>query len=394
MGSTRATKRRARLATFLTVMIALGAAASIGRLQSMSGERREGQLLLAQVGNAASRQALVTLDALSLGLGARGGHTQPSELAVRAARIEVDRLRGKGFSGLDRLIELGVTDASTTKAAVAFRRFQSELDVAMTELENGNWDAAYIYGLRRIKPTFEVIEDAMDDSSTYLGREAEKASRLAQLGGVTTLFTALALLFALRRRLDRQRRRFEAKLQHEALHDPLTDLPNRRLFQDRVERASSRRDRGHGTALLFIDLDGFKQVNDVNGHDAGDRLLAGVAERLTGCVRKSDTVARIGGDEFAIVLSDVRQPLEVVGLADRIMEALVRPFDLGAGTACVGASIGIAIQDLGEAPEELCTRADTAMYTAKNSGRGTYCLAPGKIVQHATPRAAPLLVGA
>ena len=384
MSEARARIRKGWLATLLTVLIGVSAAVSIDRLQARSDDRREGQLLLAQVENAASRQALITLDALSLAVGSEG-RTGATELAVRPVRAEVGRLGEKGYDALERLTELGVADASTTKAGAAFRRFQTEIDVAVEELENGHWEAAYIYGLRRIQPTFDVIEDAMDDSTIYLGQQADNAHRLAQFGGLVTLLTAITLLLVLRRRWDRERRLFEAKLQHEAFHDPLTDLPNRRLFQDRVERASSRRNRGHGSALLYIDLDGFKQINDQKGHDAGDRLLSAVAQRLQDCVRSCDTVARIGGDEFAIVLSDVTQPVEVIGLADRIMDALVRPVDLGSSTACIGASIGIAIQAAGETPEELCNRADSAMYSAKRSGRGSYCIAPGAMTDTAAP---------
>lgn len=393
MSEARARIRKGWLATFLTILIGVSAAVSIDRLQARSDARREGQLLLAQVENAASRQALVTLDALSLAVGSEG-RNGATELAVRPVRVEVGRLREKGFDALERLTELGVADASTTEAGVAFRRFQTEIDVAVGELEGGNWQAAYIYGLRRIEPTFDVIEDSMDDSTVYLGQQADNAHHLARFGGLATLLTAITLLLVLRRRWDRERRRFEAKLQHEALHDPLTDLPNRRLFQDRVERASSRWNRGHGSALLYIDLDGFKQVNDQKGHDAGDRLLTAVAQRLQDCVRSSDTVARIGGDEFAIVLSDVTQPVEVIGLADRIMDALVRPVDLGSSTACIGASIGIAIQVAGETPEELCTRADAAMYSAKRSGRGSYCIAPGTLTDTPAPLLGRFLVTA
>lgn len=148
---------------------------------------------------------------------------------------------------------------------------------------------------------------------------------------------------------------------------------------------------------MFIDLDGFKAVNDSNGHDAGDRLLHGVAERLKTCVREVDIVARIGGDEFAVVLSDVTQPVETVGLADRILETLSLPFEIAGTTVRIGASIGIAILNTDESPEDLCTRADTAMYAAKRSGRGAYRIAPGRTIDvrdEPTPEARLAAVGA
>ena len=344
-------------------------------------------MLLAEVQNLASRQALVTLDALAVGLASADRHA-PIELALRVAEREVDRSGTSGTKLLEDLRELGVIEQGATQtSAEAYRRFQTELEVGLSLLRGGDHEAAYIYGIRRVRPTFEAMGRTIGTASTVLGREAERARWLAELGGAATLLVALILLFALQQRLNNERRRLEDKLQHEALHDPLTDLPNRRLFQDRVERACAGKARGHGTALLFVDLDGFKVVNDSKGHDAGDRILTGVAERLKGCVRASDTVARIGGDEFAIVLGDVTQPVEVVGLADRIIESLSRPFDLVSSTACIGASVGVAIHDHAESPSELCARADAAMYSAKRSGRGAYCVSAGS----STTAEAPIL---
>ena len=164
----------------------------------------------------------------------------------------------------------------------------------------------------------------------------------------------------------------EAALEHRALHDPLTDLPNRSLLHDRLQLAirAARRDSEVG-ALLVMDLDGFKAVNDAHGHAAGDRLLQLVAARLQGELRSSDTVARLGGDEFAVVLPDVGGPEGAQSGADKLIAALRRPFRVEGHQVRVSASIGIALfPGDGDDGDLLMRMADTAMYAAKRSGGG------------------------
>ncbi|HWB72655.1 MAG TPA: EAL domain-containing protein [Egibacteraceae bacterium] len=170
-----------------------------------------------------------------------------------------------------------------------------------------------------------------------------------------------------------ERKRLEQQLAHQALHDPLTDLANRTLFTDRVQHALARASRsGNPVAVLFLDLDDFKQINDTSGHGAGDELLIAVAGRLRDSVRTADTVARLGGDEFAVLVED--GALEEVGrLAQRLLEALSAPFPLDGTEAFVTASIGAAVStDAGQAAAELLRNADAAMYQAKQSGKGRY----------------------
>jgi len=171
------------------------------------------------------------------------------------------------------------------------------------------------------------------------------------------------------------RKTLEDNLQRMAHHDELTHLPNRALFFDRLERtlADARR-HGNEFALLFVDLDGFKAVNDAYGHQTGDQLLQEVARRMEQCVRASDTVARMGGDEFAVILGDVAQAEDASRVAQKIIDSLSVPLLLGGKDCHVGASIGISLypQD-GEDSEGLLTQADTAMYCAKNKGKNTYC---------------------
>ena len=160
--------------------------------------------------------------------------------------------------------------------------------------------------------------------------------------------------------------------EHQALHDPLTALPNRALLRDRVQQACTRRDAG-SPALLFIDLDNFKAVNDNGGHALGDQLLVAVAQRLVGIVREGDMAARLGGDEFAVVVNDLHDPAGALEVADRVIEAIAQPFQLGAQQVTVTASIGVAV--LSGAPDgadDLLRNADMAMYLAKERGKARY----------------------
>jgi diguanylate cyclase (GGDEF)-like protein/PAS domain S-box-containing protein len=173
-----------------------------------------------------------------------------------------------------------------------------------------------------------------------------------------------------------ERKAFERQLQHLAFHDTVTDLANRALFRDRVEHALERQQRGAlPLAVLFLDLDDFKTVNDSLGHAAGDTLLREVGGRIRTCIRAADTAARLGGDEFALLLEDVDEAT-VADVADRIMHGLQSPFALEGKEVFVHASMGIAFGDAdlrGErGAEELLRNADVAMYTAKEKGKGRY----------------------
>lgn len=164
------------------------------------------------------------------------------------------------------------------------------------------------------------------------------------------------------------------KLRHTASHDALTGLPNRALLHDRLEQAISKASRDDsGLALLFIDLDGFKPINDTHGHLIGDLLLQGVAERLRDCVRESDTVARLGGDEFVILSLNTASQQDAAIIAQKVLDTLARPFALNGISAQVGASIGIALYPVhANSGEALLMAADHAMYAAKNAGRRCY----------------------
>ena len=171
-----------------------------------------------------------------------------------------------------------------------------------------------------------------------------------------------------------ERKEIEAYILHQSYHDALTGLPNRLLLEDRMKQSTAHMRRQHvSVAVLFIDLDRFKQINDTLGHAAGDRLLQEVAERLARCVRDGDTVARLAGDEFVVLLASLNDVRDAVVVADKIVRTVSEPCHIGGKELRVSPSIGIAIfPDDGLGMEELLRNADTAMYHAKQEGRGRY----------------------
>ncbi len=167
----------------------------------------------------------------------------------------------------------------------------------------------------------------------------------------------------------------EEQLRRLAYHDPLTLLVNRTLFRDRVEHAlavSKRSDRG--VAMLFIDLDNFKNINDSFGHSEGDRVLSATAQRLSKCTRSGDTVARLGGDEFAVLLENLADQEPVIEVVERIVAALQEPFPFLGSELRISASVGVAFATLDDGVEELLRNADVAMYSAKAQGKARYAI--------------------
>jgi diguanylate cyclase (GGDEF)-like protein/PAS domain S-box-containing protein len=167
--------------------------------------------------------------------------------------------------------------------------------------------------------------------------------------------------------------RAEAEVSHMALHDVLTKLPNRRFFREELESRLAHLAHDQKFAVLCLDLDNFKSVNDTLGHSLGDKLLNQVADRLRNCLREDDSVARLGGDEFAILQASIAQPAETTSLMTRIIEVIGAPFDLDGHQVVVGVSIGVALAPTDAAdPDQILKLADMALYRAKADGRGTY----------------------
>jgi diguanylate cyclase (GGDEF)-like protein len=179
-----------------------------------------------------------------------------------------------------------------------------------------------------------------------------------------------------------------AAMSQAAEHDFLTGLPNRSLLADRLERSMAfARRQGHKVALLFLDLDHFKQINDTLGHSAGDLLLQSIARRLQSCVRQTDTVCRQGGDEFVLLLSEIRKARDAILTVRKVIAAMVPPHRIDGHLVAVTVSIGIScFPDDGVDPEALVKAADQAMYMAKQNGRNRFMVFTPSLA-HAEPRA-------
>ena len=199
-----------------------------------------------------------------------------------------------------------------------------------------------------------MVANRLGDVSTFDGSDMQLVQALASHASVTL-----------------ENRRLEQKLKHQAFHDGLTRLANRALLTNRIEHALNRRSLEESVAILYLDLDDFKLINDGLGHSAGDQLLVAVAERLRACLRPFDTAARLGGDEFAVLIEDSRSPEDAVRVAERIEEALATPFALDTQEVTIGASVGVVWAGHARADaEDLLRNADIAMYRAKGAGGG------------------------
>jgi diguanylate cyclase (GGDEF)-like protein/PAS domain S-box-containing protein len=208
-------------------------------------------------------------------------------------------------------------------------------------------------------PDVELSEDGTDWLASFFAVRSNEGAVIG-LGAVVNDIT--------------ERKRLEESLAHRASHDVLTGLPNRRLFVERVAAAASRSRRAACvTGVLFVDLDGFKQVNDDLGHAAGDELLVEAARRIRTALRPSDAVGRLGGDEFGIVCEDLAHQRDGVAVAERVLAALSEPVRLGERQVVTGASVGLAFTtDRATDAEALLRHADTAMYRAKQQGGGRW----------------------
>jgi diguanylate cyclase (GGDEF)-like protein len=258
--------------------------------------------------------------------------------------------------------------------------FRDRFDAWEGELSERNIIASYVpIHMQEAEPVegvFEVYRDVTD-----LVSRIERDQRRIIAGVLSAMalvwLVVQMLLSHFQRRLseeERQRKAQEESMRHQAFHDPVTSLPNRASFTGQLAEALARAKRASSPlAILFLDLDLFKRVNDSLGHDAGDRLLRIAAERIRRAVRQGDLIFRMGGDEFTVLLEDLRGPEEAGAVAQRVLESVAEPVQVEHHELSVTASIGIALFPRDDVVEErLVKSADTAMYRAKDLGRNRY----------------------
>ena len=291
---------------------------------------------------------------------------------------EVSNVQGQMAGALDELAQLDGHGAAPRRVIAANREYEAALAeffrlfIAGRKAEAEAWDDV------QVEPRYDRLIDLIAETSDAYHDRAQRMDRIADLGTVLVMVMATALAGSLFWFWQRERARLERRLVHQAFHDALTGLPNRAHFRERLDGALARAARhGDAIAVLFLDLDGFKYVNDSLGHDAGDRLLVAVADRLRACLRPEDTVARLGGDEFTVLLDGAADDGGATLVAERITQALRAPFMLAGREVAVSASIGIVLNTPAtgyQSSDDLMRDADIAMYRAKGAGKARHAV--------------------
>ena len=318
-------------------------------------------------------------------------HQLHADLMAKISGLDITKVKIYNLDGLtvfstdekqigeDKRDNPGFREASAGQVSSVFV-FREKFDAFEGTLSNRNLVASYIPVRSKengqIEGVFEVYTDITDSLELQRQAQWKVAGLVMALLGVLYVF----LFFIVRKadrvivRQERERAEREALIRHQAYHDVLTGLPNRAYFTERLREAVALASRhGHMCALMFIDLDRFKRVNDSLGHDAGDRLLTLIATRIRSCLRNSDSLFRVGGDEFTVILPEVAAPQDAAIVARRVIESVSCPAAIGGHELAVGATIGIAVYPSdGDTADSLLRNADAAMYSIKASGRGSH----------------------
>jgi diguanylate cyclase (GGDEF)-like protein len=305
--------------------------------------------------------------------GEPGRLVQAHDLLGRAAK-PIKALRARPEAIPDRMQQV---ESADTLIGEEVERFSALIEIDRKKgLSAAIRNISATGGAARIRLVQNIVQDLLAAEDAQLTARTAQSRRSSDLSVITaavaTLFNLglLGLVVLLARREIRERRQAEEVVKFAATHDPLTGLPNRVLLAERVNRAvASAKKQGGTTAVLFIDLDRFKNINDALGHEAGDRLLQNVADRLVRCVRRSDTVARQGGDEFVVLIEDFETPGDLTQVAEKILAEVAEPMTVYGKEFQITASVGIsAFPADGEDLRALLKNADIAMYRAKEQG--------------------------
>lgn len=305
----------------------------------------------------------------------------PARILVVDDEVELERLIRQRFRKQIKAKELDFLFAADGKQALNCLQADHQVDIVLTDINMPEMDGLTLLShLSSINHSLRaVVMSAYSDLSNI--RQAMNRGAFDFLTKPIDFqdleITIRKTLEAVQQLRERQQHldQIQQDLVHAAYHDPLTGLPNRSWFHERLTQLLQQADEPIH-AVLFIDLDGFKQVNDSLGHNVGDALLQCIAQRLRGCLRQRDRVARLGGDEFAVLLESLENPLEATAVAHRIQAQLKQPFQIQGSEILAGASIGIAFSQTDgqqyQQPEDFLRDADMAMYAAKANGKGRF----------------------
>ena len=356
------------LVVVVSTVIAVGGALGITRLQQEAAQRAGLRVVVAEM-KAATRE-LSTLEWQAIA----EGQVTPT---VADEQNDAHRTVLAMSSRLAREDDAGAEGAAV-QATLA--RYHEAIDLEFDLLSRGQTGPAAQVDEERVNPAFDELAAELDNADRQYRVRAQQADTWAQIGTLLILTGEAVIIGALVWRFQRMRTRAFKHVAYQALHDALTGLPNRTLLHQRTAGVLRQADRdSSAAALLLVDLDRFKEINDTLGHHSGDHLLVQVAHRMRAALRHSDTVARLGGDEFAVLLPEVTSVEDVAAVATKLRAALEAPFMLDGLEVTVDASVGAALYpDHGTTAGDMLQFADIAMYAAKARQTGFAVFDPGQ----------------